>query len=113
MVLHSDWEDNDYIWRLQCHCIQTLHSEIYTAVNWYFKSDLQLGLSRPFPLEEMEEIVLKALGGSLYLRVDQKDIFPLHDLASGPTSLLIATFSSTHTIGCSKKTFLFSDIIWI
>ena len=79
----------------------------------YGNIDLLLDHAMPNTLDEMEWIKLKALGGSLYFQVDQKDIFPLHDLTSGPTSLLIATFSSTHTIGCSKKTFLFSDIIWI
>ena len=72
----------------------------------YVNIDLLLDHAMPNTLDEMERIKLKALGGSLYLQVYQKDIFPLHDLASGPTSLLIATFSSTHTIGCSKKTFL-------
>ena len=64
--------------------------------------DLLLGHAMPNTLDEMEWIKLKALGGSLYLQVDQKDIFPLHDLTSGPVSLLIAIFSSMNTDGCSK-----------
>ena len=35
MILHSDQEGNDCIWKLQCHCIQILHSEIYSDLsNW-------------------------------------------------------------------------------
>ena len=64
--------------------------------------DLLLGHAMPNTLDEMEWIKLKALGGSLYLQVDQKDIFPLHDLTSGPVSLLIAIFSSMNTDGFIK-----------
>ena len=64
--------------------------------------DLLLGHAMPNTLDEMEWIKLKALGGSLYLQVDQKDIFPLHDLTSGPVSLLIAVFSSMNTDGFIK-----------
>ena len=31
MILHSDWEGNDCIRKLRCHCIQILHSDIYSA----------------------------------------------------------------------------------
>ena len=33
MFLHSDRKDNDCIQKLQCHCIQILHSDIYSA--WF------------------------------------------------------------------------------
>ena len=68
----------------------------------HINMDLLLGHAMPNTLDEMEWIKLKALGGSLYLQVDQKDIFPLNDLTSGPVSLLIAIFSSMNTDGCSK-----------
>ena len=32
MILHSDQKGNDYIQELQCHCIQILHSDIYSDV---------------------------------------------------------------------------------
>ena len=35
MISHWDQEGNDCIWRLQCHCIQILHSEIYSATIWF------------------------------------------------------------------------------
>ena len=31
MILHSDREGNDCIWKLRCHCIQILHSKIYSV----------------------------------------------------------------------------------
>ena len=31
MILHSDRKDNDCIWKLRCHCIQILHSDIYSG----------------------------------------------------------------------------------
>ena len=33
MFLHSDQEGYDCIWKLWCHCIQILHSEIYSAAD--------------------------------------------------------------------------------
>ena len=36
MILHSDREGNDCIWKLQCHCIQILHSDIYSV--WSIKT---------------------------------------------------------------------------
>ena len=33
MILHSDREGNDCIRKLQCHCIQILHSDIYSVVH--------------------------------------------------------------------------------
>ena len=36
MILHSDREGNDCIWKLQCHCIQILHSDIYSV--WSMKT---------------------------------------------------------------------------
>ena len=36
MILHSDQEGNDCIWKLRCHCIQILHSDIYSVYStWY------------------------------------------------------------------------------
>ena len=32
MILHSDQEGNDCIWKLRCHCIQILHSYIYSVI---------------------------------------------------------------------------------
>ena len=31
MILHSDQEGNDCIRKLRCHCIQILHSDIYSV----------------------------------------------------------------------------------
>ena len=31
MILHSDREGNDCIWKLRCHCIQIMHSDIYSV----------------------------------------------------------------------------------
>ena len=33
MILHLNQEDNDCIWKLQCLCIQILHSKIYSVVS--------------------------------------------------------------------------------
>ena len=33
MILHSDREGNDCIRKLQCHCIQILHSDIYSVAS--------------------------------------------------------------------------------
>ena len=33
MILHSDQEGNDCMWKLQCHCIQILHSNFYSVHN--------------------------------------------------------------------------------
>ena len=33
MILHSDQEGNDCIRKLRCHCIQILHSDIYSVSN--------------------------------------------------------------------------------
>ena len=37
MILRSKRKGNDCIWKLLCHCIQILHSEIY-SVCYYFKN---------------------------------------------------------------------------
>ena len=31
MILHSDQEGNDCIQKLRCHCIQIMHSDIYSV----------------------------------------------------------------------------------
>ena len=31
MILHSDREGNDCIWKLRCHCIQIMHSDNYSV----------------------------------------------------------------------------------
>ena len=37
MILHSDREGNDCIQKLRCHCIQIMHSDIYSvAFPWKF-----------------------------------------------------------------------------
>ena len=36
MILHSNWEGNDCIQKLRCHCIQILHSDI-CSVYWVFR----------------------------------------------------------------------------
>ena len=32
MILHSDREGNDCIRKLRCHCIQIMHSDIYSVI---------------------------------------------------------------------------------
>ena len=34
MFLYSKHKGNDCIWKLQCHCIQILHLEIYSVEEW-------------------------------------------------------------------------------
>ena len=32
MILHFEQKGNDCIWKLQCYCIQILHSDIYSVI---------------------------------------------------------------------------------
>ena len=41
MILHSDREGNDCIWKLQCHCIQILRSDIYSVLKLYFSKGIK------------------------------------------------------------------------
>ena len=50
MILHSEWEGNDFIWKLRCHCIQIMYSDIYSVAMTRFNlSIIWVSLCRLFP----------------------------------------------------------------
>ena len=71
MILHSDQEGNDCIWKLRCHCIQILHPDIYSfflffsklVIKLYLISDLMKNLRRFFFERSECSGVIKVLHG--------------------------------------------------
>jgi hypothetical protein len=49
MILHSKRKGNDCIWKLRCHCIQILHSDIYSVL--YNQKMCVETFIRPLPIK--------------------------------------------------------------
>ena len=63
MILHSDWDGNDCIQKLRCHCIQIMHSDIYSVLlliwsllHYNTKHVLIFSWARIFHLKKPEKV---------------------------------------------------------
>ena len=85
-LVSDDQKGNDYKWKLQCHCIQILHSDIYSAE--YSPS----GMTWNLPLKK--QMGWKFHGGKISRETDEiREPCPMSCQAC---SLTLSPFNSTH-----------------
>ena len=104
MILHSDREGNDCIRKLRCHCIQIMHSDIYSGLmyndfgcskhrlaeqsNWVTHKQHNIISSKPWPSYQCNQRVLSYTRG--WLRV-----WKMSTLTGGYIMLLKVTFANS------------------
>ena len=76
MFLHSDQEGYDCIWKLWCHCIQILHSEIYSVSRMTSLEQLSLA---EFSLVLWKHLWVFGIWNSIQYQ-GSKVIYPQHNM---------------------------------